>query len=821
MLRCGGRVHTSPEALYRSIEARFIAGALGEAEAEANQAVALRGIGDSGWAARFRLLQARIEIYRGNSPQALDLLLPSLAEDPHSASSLVLRDSLLAIAYARTGDLARANQSLRSGEARCRDNSSCSQLHLAEGVVAVEEGRLDAAEQGFRLSLANARSNADKFEQTQALLGIGVVVLRDDHYEEALNLFNEAAAIAGSLGARQALEKAEGNAGSTIYRMGDFRRALERVEAAARVAHTIGSPIDEVSWLYIAGLSHYKLGELKAARVSFEESYRLARSIQNKEEESDALFALASLSLQEGSVTDSLAKTREAERVAAETGNSATLLEPTLLEAEAMGQQGNIAAAQSKLTGVLQRQAGVSLRPFERWQIESTLARLAEASGDPAGAAAWFQRAIDTFRLQRDTLSHIDSKLPFSENGTSLYLGYMEELVRQGRPKDALLVLDRSRAETLSESSASSAAPAVPAHEVRSSDLSAIANRLQSTILVYCLRPQTSYLWIVTQGGTRLIRLEGKETILPLIQNYSQAILSTKDVLSQNNSPGMSLYRALVAPAGEWIQPNKKVFVIADGELSHLNFETLIVPGDRPHFWIEDADVVNAKSLNLLASRASGARLAVQPSQTQGKLLLIGDPVYSRPEYAKLPHSAEEVTNVAGHFPAEQRSLLTGAQATRAAYLTSHPGSFRYIHFVAHATASEINPLDSAVVLSAQAHEPDVYKLYARDIMNTPIHAEVVTISTCFGSGVRSYSSEGLVGLAWAFLRAGSHHVVGALWEVSDASTPLLMNDLYDGLAAGRDPDVALRSAKLAMIERGGVFRKPFYWAAFQLYSGA
>jgi CHAT domain-containing protein len=96
-----------------------------------------------------------------------------------------------------------------------------------------------------------------------------------------------------------------------------------------------------------------------------------------------------------------------------------------------------------------------------------------------------------------------------------------------------------------------------------------------------------------------------------------------------------------------------------------------------------------------------------------------------------------------------------------------------------------------------------------------------VTISSCYGSGIRSYSGEGLVGLTWAFLHAGSHNVIGALWEVSDASTPRLMSDLYDGLAHGASPADALRAAKLAMIHRGDVFRKPYYWGSFQLYAGA
>jgi CHAT domain-containing protein len=138
-------------------------------------------------------------------------------------------------------------------------------------------------------------------------------------------------------------------------------------------------------------------------------------------------------------------------------------------------------------------------------------------------------------------------------------------------------------------------------------------------------------------------------------------------------------------------------------------------------------------------------------------------------------------------------------------------------------------PLDSAVVLSRNRDEASVYKLYARDILKENLHADLVTVSACYGSGLRNYSGEGLVGLAWAFLRAGSHpflragshQVIGAMWEVSDVSTPLLMDHLYGDLARGSQPDAALRSAKLSMIHSDGVFRKPLYWAPFQLYSGA
>jgi CHAT domain-containing protein len=104
------------------------------------------------------------------------------------------------------------------------------------------------------------------------------------------------------------------------------------------------------------------------------------------------------------------------------------------------------------------------------------------------------------------------------------------------------------------------------------------------------------------------------------------------------------------------------------------------------------------------------------------------------------------------------------------------------------------------------------------------LNANLVTISACNGSGTRAYSGEGLVGLSWAFLRAGAHNVIGALWEVSDASTPQLMDALYRELSQGKDPATALRNAKLTLLHSSdpdSVFKKPFYWAPFQLYAGS
>jgi CHAT domain-containing protein len=210
---------------------------------------------------------------------------------------------------------------------------------------------------------------------------------------------------------------------------------------------------------------------------------------------------------------------------------------------------------------------------------------------------------------------------------------------------------------------------------------------------------------------------------------------------------------------------------------------------------------------------ASAAAKAAGP----GKLLLVGDPVSVSGDFPKLPQAESEMKQVGSYFPGANSTVYSNASATPNAYLSSHPDQFSFIHFVAHGTASVISPLDSAVILTKQG---DSYKLYARDIIKQPLRAELVTISACHGAGERTYSGEGLVGLTWAFLRAGAHEVISALWEVDDNSTPQLMNRLYAGLSKGASPETALRDAKLSLVHSGSIYKKPFYWAPFQIYRG-
>jgi CHAT domain-containing protein len=170
---------------------------------------------------------------------------------------------------------------------------------------------------------------------------------------------------------------------------------------------------------------------------------------------------------------------------------------------------------------------------------------------------------------------------------------------------------------------------------------------------------------------------------------------------------------------------------------------------------------------------------------------------------------------IVSHFPG-QYVEYGEANATPTVYRDAPLDRFTMIHFTAHATANVESPLESAVVLSG----PDTgYKLYARDVADKPLDAELVTVSACRSAGERTYSGEGLVGFAWAFLRAGARRVIAGLWDVDDRSTARLMDELYAGVQMGRGPARSLREAKLALIREGGQLANPYYWGPFQLFT--
>ncbi len=797
----------NPKAAFDHARQLFLHGYLESSKIEAEEGYKESRNSSPEWASRFQLLEAEAMVWRGIYEDALSILSYLPPGDP---ADRIEELTLEGVAYTHLHQFLLANQKLSEAEHFCSSQVffACGSVLRARGILAMERGETNDARKFFLSSLAFAREHRDRSLETTALLNLGWVELQNEHFDEALDWLTLAYRAGLELGDENRVQGAQGNLGWAYFQLGDTERALALFLDAEKRAAKLGNIREELKWRTTSGEVYWTSGDSERASESYSQALVFARQIKSEEDIVNALEDLAHASIDAGKLEEAKGYLRQLGPLLDANGNRLDTLDMSFAQARIAAASRNNNDAESLFREVEKDPAS---QTSMRFGAEHELARLYESEDKAADADRMYQTSLSTFESARAELKNEESKLPFLANATTIYDDYIHFLAARHKTDEALALADRSRARTLeqglgviSKSRSVSHAAFHPGE---------VARKTNATLLFYWLGERESYLWAITPAKTRIFTLPARSEITPVVERYRKALLGLSDPVETSNTDGIALYRTLVAPARELIRPASTVMILSDGVLSQLNFETLIAPEPTPHYFIEDATLVSASSLDLLAS-------AKPLERTGNQLLLVGDAVSPNPDYPDLPKAASEMEQIEKHFSAPEVTVFAREKATADSYQASAPQQFAYIHFVAHGVASRTDPLDSAIILSRSTAEADSFKLHARDIMKHPIHARLVTISACYGSGTRSYAGEGLVGLAWAFLRAGAHHVIGALWEVSEESTPRLMGSLYQGLAAGQTPAESLREAKLMLLHSKGAFRKPFFWAPLQIYTG-
>ena len=107
------------------------------------------------------------------------------------------------------------------------------------------------------------------------------------------------------------------------------------------------------------------------------------------------------------------------------------------------------------------------------------------------------------------------------------------------------------------------------------------------------------------------------------------------------------------------------------------------------------------------------------------------------------------------------------------------------------------------------------YMLKMSDLQAINLRARLVVLSCCH-SGQGEVSSEGVVGMARAFLFAGARSVLASLWAIDDEATMLFMECFYQHLRVGESASTALQKA-MKRLRDSDDFSAPKYWAPFVL----
>ena len=806
-----GRI-TNPQKIFEDARLKLKRGETLQAYQETERALKQFPSEQTEWHWRFRELKAEILHGEGLDREALSLLKAQLPSSLASSDVAVRAKLTQAAASTSTQQLSDAERYVAEAEVLATTNHPdlLGEVSLRKGTVCFSKGDTPGAETAYRKALEIAREQKDPFLEASSLGGLGVTATKQGHYDESIDWDSAALRLSRSIGAKTSLVKTLGNMGWSYAELGDLENALtfyKQAEEAAAESSLLG---ERTLWLTAIAYVHQGQHDDSAAEAILKQALQLARSQDNKETLAQCLNQLSWIALRTGRNDLAAAYNKEASDLKKGGLGPRLEIESMLLGGLIAAKELEYAEAERTLREVIQEPRASK---YQQWKGQAELAKLYADEGQSAKAEREFRRCLETIEGVRTSVQSEEFRLSFLFNTIKFYSDYVEFLISRHRIEEALQVTELSRARTLAEGL--SVDPKAVSRSSQRASLGQLAARMHANLLSYWLDldQKYSYLWVITPEKTTLLTLPPSSQIGPLVKSYREAILNNRDVLAAGDSNGRKLYSMLVAPAQKLIPKGSRVIIVPDASLYGLNFETLVAPEPQPHLWIEDVTLTMAGSLTLLASSAE------RPAPKEKSLLLFGN-TEPNASFSALAQAPLEVEKVERYFSEQNRKVVEGKNATPAAYLRSSPEKFAYLHFVTHGTASITRPLESAVILSA---EGDSYKLYARDIVKRRLSAHLVTISACDGLGKRTYSGEGLVGLSWAFLRAGAHNVIGALWEVSDASTPQLMDLLYDGLSQGKDPATALRDAKLSFLHSNAdtVFRKPFYWAPFQLYAGS
>ncbi|MCX7925698.1 MAG: CHAT domain-containing protein [Fimbriimonadales bacterium] len=307
------------------------------------------------------------------------------------------------------------------------------------------------------------------------------------------------------------------------------------------------------------------------------------------------------------------------------------------------------------------------------------------------------------------------------------------------------------------------------------------------------------------------------------------ARIRTRDETPELIETSARLYQTLLAPIAQWLQPVKRVLLCPEGELNQLPWAALVVEkrDGKPIYWIERVAIHLTPSMSvyryarLLTPAPQGALVAAvseygamttqsdSAPSTSARIDIARERGTRSAPLTNLPAAAKEADALAKIIPNAQ--VLREYEVHPAA-VQERARAVRVLHFACHAEADSANPLNSALKFGGQSER----QLTAAQIMaQWRLQADMVMLSACETASGKVYRYEGVIGLARAFLHAGTKSVGATLWKVEDESTAQLVEDFYKGYILQKLPkDRALQQAQVQMLKRN---RAPYYWSGFVL----
>ncbi len=269
-----------------------------------------------------------------------------------------------------------------------------------------------------------------------------------------------------------------------------------------------------------------------------------------------------------------------------------------------------------------------------------------------------------------------------------------------------------------------------------------------------------------------------------------------------------NLYAALLQPVEKVFRNSSRLFIIPDGPLFQLPFESLSTGSAVQDYLVHTYEISYHYSAGLLFQHPGSLPADWKNLDAAGFA-----PFHSENEvlsdWPNLPRSLEEIP---GHF-----NVLYDKAAIKDSFV-SLANRYALIHLATHASLGDapgqqfiqFYPLQGSIA-SQRLYIPEIYNLDLR-------HARLIILSACETSGGNPISGEGLLSLSRAFIYAGAEGIIATLWKTEDKIASYLMKKLHHYLQRQYEPARALHLAKRDLLNDPSIsvrYKTPNYWSNF------
>lgn len=691
-------------------------------------------------------------------------------------------------------------------------------------------------------ALGAARQIRDRQLEGRALGGRGAVLMLLGQYDQARRDLTAADALLREIGALRSRATVAGNLSLLFTELGDYARAEQQARLATRLYRLVGNQSGARQALDGLGTLALARGDLSLAVSRHQHVVDMTREWGDTVYLRGALVRLGRAYLAQGEYAAAERHVREGLGMfAAAPQNLDGLASAHMALGDVLRKSGRAADAEYEYRRALalapRMMSQTALLPAHHG-----LGLLDAQAGRWSSALAHFRTAIGEIERGRDGAGQSALQIAYFAEKSALYVDAIETLVDAyrhtadaGLLREALVVAERAKARTLFDAVKGGAHPAA-SEAVYSVEEMARTLEPSDLLIEFVIGQRRSFVFTLAADASLTVEQ------LPARAVIEQQVRALRDLITRRPAPGADLervrraasraYTALLAPAlarpreSRGLPGIKRLIIVADGLVFYAPFEAFVIDASGTYL-AEQFDLVRAASVSVLT--ATRKRRA---SATLSRFVGFGDPRVTgarQPEaelvraleregfsFAPLPASRREIEAAATALQSGDTRLYTGAAFTAAAVLAELQRPNRIVHFATHAILDERVPDRSGILLTTAAGESAPAILRARDLAGLSIPVDLVTLSACQTGLGQIVAGEGVLGLAWAFTRAGASSLIVTLWNVSDASSAATMIAFYRALAAGQSKSAALRSARLAILDNPAL-RHPYFWAGHVL----